>query len=391
VEEKADLPRDHGQDDEGVDALVEQVAEARQGLLQIAGREGLREVEDRVVARASDHLLHVRLPDLGPVPRIGDQQVERLGGIPQPKPRLSPQDDPRLGAERLAVPREFFPQALHHETAPPCFAARLQEREHGAPVGHHLEELLSPVHRVGRHDQDMPFRQARRQEILEGLRAARPRAISEAVRDAVLQHPGEPFLPLRSPFLPRELPPLFVWDPPPALVAEMLEAPARQVEQGHKVPGRRWEVRFDGVGDLPDQLRDGGLRVEEAGLPKDHGLRARDEGGGQEGLAYGMHPARFVIHHEQAQVPVLLRDQGVDDLPQGLFHEKVLVPVQEVAGRALPLRDVPQDTLETLFRNRLSLAHDSISPKRSSASRESLRRGTDIHHMREKRERIMPA
>jgi len=38
--------------------------------------------------------------------------------------------------------------------------------------------------------------------------------------------------------------------------------------------------------------------MEEAGFPQDHNLGTRDEGGGQEGFAHGMHPARFVIHHE---------------------------------------------------------------------------------------------
>ncbi len=89
-----------------MNALVEQVAKARQGLAEILSDEGFRQVEYGVIAGAADNRFHIGGFDRLPVSRVGDQQIEGFGGIPQAEAGFLPQDNPGLRAERLAPPGE---------------------------------------------------------------------------------------------------------------------------------------------------------------------------------------------------------------------------------------------------------------------------------------------
>ena len=213
----------------------------------------------------------------------------------------------------------------------------------------HLEEPLSPIDGIGRHNQAVPLGKPRCEELLQDVRPAGTVPPGRCpLPGTVLQNPGEPFLPILASLAPCGIMPLLVGDPSPAVVAELFERPARQIQKDHEGPGRRREVRLGAVGDFSDQLGQGGLRIEKAGLGQEHNFGARDEGRRQKGLADGIDSSRLVVHDKEVQVPVLCRDQGVDKLSQGLFHKEVLIPVQEVTGRASALRDVLQDALETL-------------------------------------------
>jgi len=157
-----------------------------------------------------------------------------------------------------------------------------------------------------------------------------------------------------------------IGDQPPWVVlsrfqaAELLQAKADgrpTAEASLDLGCSRREVRLGAVGDFSDQLGQGCLRIEKAGLGQEHNLGARNERRRQKGLADGIDSSRLVVHDKEVQIPVLCRDQGVDELSQGLFHEEVLIPIKEITGRASALRDVLQDALEALFCARFSLAH----------------------------------
>ncbi len=226
----------------------------------------------------------------------------------------------------------------------------------------HLEEPLSPIDGIGRHDQAVPLGKPRCEELLQDFRpAGTVPSGHHPLPCTVLQNPGEPLLPLLAPLAPCGGLPLLVGDPSPPVVAELLEGPARQIQKDHEGTGCRREVRLGAVGDFSDQLGQGGLRIEKAGLGQEHNFGARDQRRRQKGLADGIDSSRLVVHDKEVQIPVLCGDQGVDNLPQGLFHKEILIPVQEVTGCASSLRDVLQDTLETLFCALLFLAHSSVS------------------------------
>ena len=209
----------------------------------------------------------------------------------------------------------------------------------------------------------MPFRESRCEQFLQGLRPAGPGTSGGSpLRQAELQHAREPLLPLPGPFLSRDLAPLPVGDPLPAVVAQLLQGPARHVEKHQEGPRRGRKIRLDVVGDLTDHLRQGRLRIEQARLSKNHNLGARDERRGQERLAEGVDAARVVVHQKEVQVTVLGRHQGLDQLSQGLLDEKLLVAVQEIVRRGLSLRDVLQDALDALFGTGIFLTHRAFPP-----------------------------
>ncbi len=152
-------------------------------------------------------------------------------------------------------------------------------------VCYRLEELFPAIDGIGCHDQAVPLGQAGQYELLQRLRPSGTCPCGEALSDTVLQHPGQPFFPFLTPLASHDALPLIIGNPSPSVIAELVKRPARHVEKDREGPRRRREIRIGAVRYFSDQLGQGRLRIEQAGLSKNDNLGAGNEGRGKQGLA----------------------------------------------------------------------------------------------------------
>ncbi len=167
MEKKTDFSYHHGQDQQLVNSLIEEIFQSDKGGVQVLPGKGIGQIKDRALSCFTDDRLHIFFLNPRFIACIGNQFFDGFHGTAGSKTGLFAHDHPCAGSQGFSRFVEDFSRRLHYSLFFPVFDIGLKKVENPAFFGYDLENLFSFICGAGSKNQVVPFREAAFQNIQE--------------------------------------------------------------------------------------------------------------------------------------------------------------------------------------------------------------------------------